>query len=416
MKAFSGKVHYGWVVVAITFLALLISSGIRTAPSVLIKPLEAQFQWSRTDVSIAVAISLVAFGLGAPLGGSLIDRLGPKRIMLLGLALNTFGLICLYFMNALWQFHIVWGIVIGIGTGLVTNVLGATVAMRWFNRHRGIVLGVFGAASAAVQTVFLPTLIGIVTSFGWQAVIVTLATIAGLALIPILIFMRNQPQDMGLEPVGDATAASIQTDSRRSSLSDALKTRDFWLLALSFFICGFTTNGLIETHLIPHALEHGFVQTEMASAVAVMGIMNILGALASGWLTERYDNRRLLMLYYGFRAVSLVALPFILEMQGMFIFAIVYGWDWVATVPPTINLTAQRFGRASVGTLYGWIFCAHMFGAAIASYAGGFFRDMLGDYHLIFISAAVMGIIASGLALSISSPKKLAQLATANGD
>jgi sugar phosphate permease len=415
MKIFSSRFHYGWVVVAITFLALLISSGIRTAPSVLFKPLEAQFEWTRTDVSIAVMISLFAFGLGAPLGGSLIDRLGPKRIMLLGLALNTLGLIFLYFMNALWQFHMIWGIVIGIGTGLVTNVLGATVALRWFNRHRGIVLGIFGAASAAVQTLFLPALIGIVTAFSWQAVILTLAIAAGGALIPIFIFMRNQPQDIGLEPVGEATA-SIQTDNRRTSLSDALKTRDFWLLALSFFICGFTTNGLIETHLIPHALEHGFVQTEMASAVAVMGVMNILGALASGWLTERYDNRRLLMLYYGFRAVSLVALPFILEMQGMFLFAIVYGWDWVATVPPTINLTAQRFGRASVGTLYGWIFCAHMFGAGIASYAGGFFRDLLGDYHLIFISAAVMGIIASGLALGITNPKKIAQLATANGD
>ena len=416
MKAFAGKVHYGWLIVGITFMALLISSGIRTAPSVMFKGLEAQFQWTRTDVSIAVMISLFAFGLGAPLGGSLIDRLGPKRIMLLGLSLNTFGLICLQFVTALWQFHIFWGLVIGVGTGLVTNVLGATVALRWFNQYRGLVLGIFGAASAAVQTFIFPALIGIAAAYNWQAVLFTLAVCAGTALIPILIFMRNQPQDIGLSAVGEATVLSVQTDSRRTSLADAVKTRDFWLLVLSFFICGFTTNGLIETHLLPHALEHGFVQTEMASAIALMGIMNILGALASGWLTERYDNRRLLMLYYGFRAISLMLLPFILEMQGMFLFAIVYGWDWVATVPPTINLTAQRFGRASVGTLYGWIFCAHMFGAGIASYAAGFFRDMLGDYHLIFISAAVMGIIASGLAVSITNPKKMAQMAAASGD
>jgi MFS family permease len=410
------KFHYGWVIVAITFLSLMISSGIRTASGVLIKPLEAEFQWTRTDISLAFLLSLIAFGFGAPLGGSLINRLGPKRIMLLGLSLNTFGLICLYFMNSLWQFHLAWGIIIGIGTGLVTNVLGATVAMRWFNQHRGLVLGIFGAASAAVQTVFLPAMLGIVSNFGWQAVIMTLAVIAGGALIPLFILMRNQPQDMGIEAYGEATAASIQTDKRTTSVKEALKTRDFWLLALSFFICGFTTNGLIETHLIPHALEHGFVQTEMSMAIGLMGIMNICGALASGWLTERYDNRRLLMLYYGFRALSLVALPFILEMQGMLLFAVIYGWDWVATVPPTINLTALRFGRASVGTLYGWIFCSHMIGAGIASYAGGFFRDLLGNYHLIFISAAVMGIIASGLALSISSPKKITQLATANGD
>jgi predicted MFS family arabinose efflux permease len=195
-------------------------------------------------------------------------------------------------------------------------------------------------------------------------------------------------------------------DNRRTTLREAIRTRDFWLLAISFFICGYTTNGMIETHLLPHTLEHGFVETDMAAALAVMGVMNICGSLASGWLTERFDNRKLLMLYYGFRAISLVALPYILEMRGMFLFAIIYGWDWVATVPPTVNLTAQRFGRSSLGTLYGWIFCSHMIGAGIASYAGGYFRDLLGDYHLIFLSAAVMGIIAAGLALSISSPRK----------
>ena len=185
-----------------------------------------------------------------------------------------------------------------------------------------------------------------------------------------------------------------------------MRTRDFWLLAGSFFVCGYTTNGMIGTHLLPHTLEHGFVQAEVSWALGIMGFMNIVGTMASGWLSERYDNRKLLAMYYGFRAISLVALPFILEMNGMLIFAVIYGLDWVATVPPTVNLTAQRFGRGSVGTLYGWIFCCHMIGAGIASYAGGLFRDMLGDYHLIFISAAMMGLIAVGLSLSITDSRK----------
>jgi predicted MFS family arabinose efflux permease len=189
-------------------------------------------------------------------------------------------------------------------------------------------------------------------------------------------------------------------------LREAARTRDFWLLAGTFFICGYTTNGLIGTHLLPHTLEHGFVEAEISWALAFMGMMNIFGTLASGWLSDRTDNRYLLACYYGFRALSLAALPFILEMRGMLIFALIYGLDWVATVPPTVNLTANRFGRASLGTIYGWIFCSHMIGAGIASYAGGLFRDVLGDYHLIFISAALLGLLASGMALLISRPQK----------
>jgi sugar phosphate permease len=402
------RLHLAWLIVIVTFLALVTSAGVRTVPGIIIKPLEAEFGWSRASISLAVAVSLFAFGFGAPLGGSLIDRFGPRRLMLGGLALIALGLIPLVGLTDLWQLHLLWGIVVGIGTGAVSGTLGATVALRWFNRHRGLVVGIFGAASAAGQLIFVPTLIGVASSSGWRTVILVLAGAVLAALIPALFLMRDRPQDVGLEPVGRATKATAAVDARVTSLGEAVRTRDFWLLAASFFICGYTTNGLIGTHLLPHTLEHGFVEADIAGALGIMGVMNIFGTLASGWLSERYDNRKLLATYYGFRALSLAALPFILEMQGMFIFAVIYGLDWVATVPPTVNLTAQRYGRASLGTLYGWIFCSHMIGAGIASYAGGFFRDMLGDYHLIFISAAVLGVVASGLAMGISRARRAA--------
>ncbi len=395
------KLHYGWIIVVVTFLALLASAGVRTAPSVIIKPLEAEFGWYRADISLAVAVSLFAFGFGAPIGGTLVDRFGPRRVMLAGLVMIGLGLAPLTGLTTLWQLHVLWGLVVGIGTGVVTNVLGATVALRWFNQYRGMVVGVFGAATAAGQLIFVPSLIALASSSGWRAVFVAMAVAVFAVIVPVLLLMRNHPQDIGLEPVGEATAVSAHVDTRSTPLREAIRSRDFWLLAGSFFICGYTTNGLIGTHLLPHTLEHGFVEAEISWALALMGVMNLIGTTASGWLSDRYDNRKLLAMYYGFRGMSLAALPFILEMRGMLLFALVSGLDWVATVPPTVNLTAQHFGRGSLGTLYGWIFCSHMIGAGLASYAGGWFRDTLGDYHLIFISAAIMGLIAVALSLNI---------------
>jgi sugar phosphate permease len=405
--------HYAWIVVGVTFAVLLVAAGVRTVPSVIIKPLETEFGWDRGSISFAVAISLFAYGFGGPLSGSLIDRFGPRRVMLGGLALTALGLAPLLNLTALWQFHILWGLVVGVGTGAIANVLGATIAHRWFYTNRGVVVGLFGAAAAAGQLVFVPVMVALASESGWRSAIGLMALVVGALLIPVVLLMRDRPQDIKTEPFGyDATSKSNEDvkDQRFTPLSEAIRTRDFWLLAGSFFICGYTTNGLIGTHLLPHTLEHGFTEVATAGALGLMGMMNIIGTLSSGWLSDRYDNRKLLAMYYGFRGLSLVALPFIVEMRGLLIFAVIYGLDWVATVPPTVNLTAQRFGRASLGTLYGWIFCSHMIGAGLAAYAGGFFRDHLGDYHLIFLSAALMGLIASRLSMSIASPRQMAAL------
>jgi len=401
------RLPYAWLIVLVTFLVLLAAAGVRAAPGVLIRPLEAEFGWDRASISLAIAVSILAFGLGAPLSGGLIDRFGPKRVMLGGLVLIVGGLIPLALMTDLWQLHVFWGIVTGVGTGAVTNVLGATIALRLFRTHRGIILGAFAAASSAGQLIFIPTLQAIILENGWRTAIAVLAAAVGLMLLPVLLLMRDRPEDVrqaAFGATGDAAAeaADRQEAVRTTSLRDAARTRDFWLLAGSFFICGYTSNGLIGTHLIPHAVEHGFTEVTAASAVALMGTMNIVGTLASGWLTDRYDNRRLLAAYYGFRALSIAALPLILSIPQLFLFAIVYGLDWIATVPPTANLTARIYGRGSLGTIYGWIFASHMAGAALAAFLGGYFHDVLGDYHAIFISAALIGFLAVLLASRIS--------------
>lgn len=411
------SLHYAWIVVAMTALTLLVGAGVRAAPGVLIKPLEAEFGWSRAEISLAVAISILAFGLAAPLAGSLIDRFGPRLVMLGGAALTAVGLVPLLVMRELWQMHLFWGLVTGAGTGAVSGALGATVAMRWFKKHRGVIIGLFGAATSAGQLVFLPLLVALTVTGGWRSAIGLLAAATVALLLPIGLLMRNRPADVGLRPLGDdgdePTASERAEEARRTPLRAALRTRDFWLLAGSFFICGYTTNGLIGTHLIPHAVEHGFTEVTAANAVALMGAMNVVGTLLSGWLTDRFDNRRLLATYYTFRALSIAALPLVLEVPQLFLFAVVYGLDWIATVPPTANLTAAIYGRASVGTLYGWIFFSHMVGAALAAYAGGVFRDALGDYHLAFVSAAVLGFLAAGLSLRIRTSGLRAPVAAA---
>lgn len=400
-----GKVHYAWIVAALTFVVLLVAAGVRTAPAVFITPLEAEFGWSRASISLAVAVSLLAFGLGGPLGGSLIDRWGPRRVMLGGLGLIAAGLGPLLALRSLWQLYLFWGLITGLGTGAVATVLGATVANRWFKAHRGVMIGLFGAASSAGQLVFLPGLMGMTASAGWRTAMGMVAGIIALLLIPVALWMRDRPQDLGLRPIGDdgSEDANLAKEvAQATSLRDAIATRDFWLLAGSFFICGYTSNGLIGTHLLPHALEHGFTDVAAAGALGLMGTMNIVGTLTSGWLTDRYDSRKLLAAYYGFRALALLALPFVTSMRGLLLFAVVYGLDWIATVPPTVNLTARRFGKASLGTIFGWIFCAHMFGAAAAAYAGGFFHDRLGDYSIVFMSAAVLGGIAVLLSMRVT--------------
>jgi|GEM_PF-3292965 len=288
--------HYAWVVVAVTFLALLVAASVRAAPGILILPLEREFGWDRATVSGAIAISILTFGLGGPLSGTLVGRYGPRKVILGGSAVIALGLGAFLTVHELWQLFLFWGVVVGVGTGAVGNVLGATVAHRWFRTHRGLVIGLFGAATSAGSLVFIPAMAALSVSVGWRGAIVLLIVACLAVLVPVALFMRDRPADAGTRAFGEGqtiSTAERDDDQRRTPLRAAVRTMDFWLLAGSFFICGYTSNGLIGTHLIPHAVEHGFTEVTAASAVGVMGAMNIVGTLSSGWLSDRFDNRKL---------------------------------------------------------------------------------------------------------------------------
>lgn len=396
------KLFYGWVVVGVTVLTLLVSAGIRAAPGVLILPLERETGWSRTLLSTAVSIGLLLFGFAGPLAGWLVDRLGPRIVMVGGLGLMSLSMVLSALIQAPWQLLLFWGALSGLGTGLAGAVLGTSVANRWFYARRGLVLGVFGAATSAGQLVFLPVIARLVDLTSWRGASYALAG-AAVAMLPlVLLLMRDSPAAVGQAPFGLAQAPALAPrPAGLSVMGAAVRSPAFWLLSSTFFICGATSNGLIGTHLVPHAVEHGMSTDTAVSALALMGTMNFIGTLASGWLTDRYDPRVLLACYYGFRGLSLLLLPFVNNPFGLAVFAILFGLDYIATVPPTSALVADTFGRQNAGTVFGWVFCAHQIGAALAAWLGGVTRELTGNYGPAFLAAGVLAITATVLSLGI---------------
>jgi MFS family permease len=416
--------YYGWFVISLCFLTTLTSAGVRSSPSVLIHPLEAEFGWSRTLIASAVSMNLLLFGIAAPLSGFLIDRFGPRKVMMGSLSLLIVGVSGTMMMTQFWQFFLVWGVIVGLGAGGVGSVLTATVGNRWFVAKRGLALGILGSASSTGQIIFLPLFMAMITYAGWRLGSMALIIVALILLPLIFLFMRDDPSEVGLEPYGSgdpkATAIGGAASLRGMSAKNATITAKevvthptFWLLAASFFVCGGTANGLIGTHLIPHEIEIGIPQIAAASLLGIMGGLNMVGTIFSGWMIDKVQPQRWLALVYALRGVSLLFLPFVHDFTGLVFFAIVYGLDWFATVPPSMAITADTFGRQNVGKVYGWIFMSHQIGAAIMASAAGAIRTWMGDYQFAFLSGGVIAMIAAGLALQIKlKPKEAAPPAT----
>jgi MFS family permease len=413
----AGPFYYGWVIVALTFVANLAATSIRSAPSVLIHPLEAEFGWSRTAISSAASLNLLLLGVFAPLGGWLIDRVGPRRVILGCLAATAVGVTATIFIRELWQLIFLWGIVLGVATA-VTPSLGPCVASRWFVRRRGLALGILTNANAAGQVIFLPLLMALVVYSGWRSALIAIVVPSVLLLPAILLWMRDNPEDIGLEPYG-AGEKNLSGPRRPAyarelkpiafaSVGEVLRSPSFWFLSGSFFVCGFTTNGLIGTHLIPHAIERDIPQVTAAWAVGIMGVASFVGTTFAGWLVDRMDARKVLAVCYVLRGMSLFILPYVAGAAGLFAFAVIYGLDWYATGPATTAILAQHYGQGKVGTLFGLVFVSHQIGGALAAVAGGWAHMQFGDYHYAFLTGGVMGLIGAGLSLMIRSAERAA--------
>jgi sugar phosphate permease len=408
-KSFSGKLHYAWIVAGVTFFVLLATAGVRATPAILMVPLEHEFGWSPAAISVAIAINIALFGLIGPFAASFIDRYGLRRMVLGALALLTTGVALSSRMHAQWQLTLFWGVLVGAGTGVTAMVLAAIVVNRWFEERRGLVLGMLTAANATGQLVFLPLMARLVTGHGWRSVTYTVSAAAAFVFVIVLSLLRDKPADLGLLPYGATQESPPATHSvarkPMRALLWAARSRDFWILAGTFFICGASTNGLIGTHLIPACMDHGIPEVTAASMLAVMGVFDLLGTTASGWLTDRFNSRYLLFWYYALRGLSLLFLPYALGGQHIWLsgFAVFYGLDWIATVPPTVRLTANSFGRENVGVIYGWIGAAHQLGASLAALTAGTIRTYLGDYRDAFWLSGGFCLVAATLLISTKS-------------
>src|SRR3954468_17364880 len=418
------NIHYGWTMVRVTFLTALITAGTVGAPGVFIVPLQKEFGWTTAEISSALSIRFILFGLMAPFAAALLNRYGLRNMTLTALLVVASGLVASLAMTQVWHLMLLWGVIIGLGTGMTALVLGATISARWFVARRGLVVGILTASVATGQLVFLPLLATLTDHFGWRPALALVCVMLGVAAFAVLMIMRDRPSDLGLRPFGDDGTAPIAAPPPNNApimaaalgtLRDASKSQVFWVLFATFFICGASTNGLIQVHLIPMCFDYGIPQVQAASLLAAMGIFDFVGTIASGWLSDRYDNRWLLFWYYGLRGLSLVFLPFTdFSFYGLSVFAMFYGLDWIATVPPTVRLTAQRFGPERANLVFGWIFAGHQLGAGVAAFGAGLSRTVYQRYLPAFFIAGALCVFASLIVLTLSrQPKPKPQAAMA---
>nr|WP_306632480.1 MFS transporter [Arthrobacter ulcerisalmonis] len=411
------RLHPAWIVAGVAFLALVGAAGFRAAPGVLMVPLQQEFGWSTTVLSGAVSINLVLFGLTAPFAAALMERFGIRAVTATALVLIGMGSALTVLVNQSWQILLTWGLLIGLGTGSMALVFAATITNTWFVKSRGLVIGILTAGSAAGQLVFLPFIAVLAQDPGWRQASLLIAA-GALAVVPLVLkFLKNSPADVGALPYGETLPAEAPPQvppvepGRPSNaavralqvLRRASRVRTFWALVAGFAICGATTNGLIGTHFIPSAHDHGMTETTAAGLLAVVGIFDIVGTIASGWLTDRFNPRILLAVYYQFRGIGLLVLPLLLSAEvqpSMIVFVVIYGLDWVATVPPTAAICREHFG-ADGSVVFGWVFAAHQLGAAAAALAAGAIRDTTGQYTYAWFGAAAMCTIAAVISATI---------------
>lgn len=414
--------HYGWVVVAVTFLVALTTAGAVGVPGALILPLTKEFGWDTAQISSALAIRLILFGLMAPFAAAFIERYGVRRVALAAVTMIIAGLLLALFMTQVWHLVLFWGIIVGVGTGLTALVLSAIVSSRWFTARRGLVLGLLTASSATGQLAFLPLAAWLVDHAGWRYALIPSVIGLAIAALLVVLFMADRPSDVGLAPYGEtpspanlvaaAPPAAPALGRALTVLGEISGDSAFWILAGTFFICGLSTNGLVQTHFISLCVDFGMPAVVAASTLAMMGVFDLVGTIGSGSLSDRFDSRALLFWYYGLRGLSLLYLPFsTFTFYGLSLFGMFYGLDWLATVPPTVCLSAQCFGKERAGVAFGWIFAAHQLGAATAAFGAGLSKDILASYLPAFFAAGAMCLVASAIVWLVDAKRPVPAVA-----
>ncbi len=409
------KIHPAWYAFGVTFLTLAASAGYRSAPSVLIIPLQDAFGWSRSTIAAAISINTLLFGLTAPFAAALMERFTVRKVVMSALTTVGIGSISTIFITRPWHLMLLWGVVVGIGTGSMALVFAANIANRWFIAKKGLVIGILTAASATGQLIFLPSLSTLAIHHGWKSVGLTVG-LASLSLVPLIyLFLKESPQSIGAAPFGAPADWSAPVQVKRNAAKEALnalregsKQRDFWYITLSFLVCGLSTSGLVGTHFIPASHDHGMSEVTAASLLALIGVFDVVGTIFSGYLTDRIDPRKLLFFYYFLRGLSLFLLPSILFSTlhaSTLVFIIFYGLDWVATVPPTIVLCRTILGPERATVIYGWVFAAHQIGGSVAALGAALLRVKFGNYAVAFYIAGILCLGASYIVLQIGKKR-----------
>ncbi|MCJ8148020.1 MFS transporter [Shinella sedimenti] len=409
------NVHYGWVVAATTFLTMLATAGAMGSAGVMIQPLHQEFGWDIADISSAMAVRLVLFGLLGPFAAAFMNHFGIRRVVTAAVSLIMGGIVLSFFMTQVWQLLLLWGVVIGVGTGMTALVLGATVATRWFSKRRGLVVGLMTASNATGQLVFLPLLAALTEAYGWRTALTLSVAVIATAMVLVLLLMRDHPSDVGLPAYGEtAVVAPPKQDHKLGAtllaplvtLKSVSGSPVFWVLFGTFFVCGLSTNGLIQTHWISICGDFGMAAVTAAGTLAVIGVFDFFGTVFAGWLADRYDNRVLLFWFYGLRGLSLLYLSISgFSFVELSVFAVFYGLDWVATVPPTVKLAAENFGREKAGLVFGWVFAGHQLGAATAAFGAGYLKSDFDTYMPALQIAGMMCILAALSVMLLKRPQ-----------
>jgi sugar phosphate permease len=417
------RFHYAWMVIAVTFLIMLVTAGIRATPSVMMVPLEQGFGWSRTTISMALAINLALFGLMGPFAAAAMQRFGMRRTVLAALTVLAIAVALSGKMHAAWQMVLIWGVLVGSATGATSTTLGAVVVNRWFSQHRGLAMGILTASSATGQLAFLPLMAWVAEHRGWQTLVLLVALAAAIVLPIVALLLPEKPSAIGLRRLGeadDAAADAAQSNANPiviafAALKKASTFGDFWLLFFTFFICGASTNGYIGTHFIAMCGDYGLSEVRGAGMLAMMGVCDLFGTTLSGWLSDRFNNRVLLFWYYGLRGLALIFLPFAFGYQylGLPLFGLFYGLDWIATVPPTVRLTTDVFGSRDAPVVFGWVVAGHQLGAAFAALGAGMLRSTLGTYTMATMISGGLCVVGAMLVLRINRPTDAAAVASA---